>query len=200
MDVKTPTRTPWQTTTRILKPYRLTSEGLRPHLDKITAVQNMQTPTDVKSFQRLLGFGNYLSKFLPSLSDVCEPLRRLTDKDIDWTWLPADDAALETIKRLITHHPVLKYYDLQEEVTLQGDASETGLGVALLQNWQPVAFASRTLTDTEQGYAHIEKECLAIIFACDKFDQYLHGREYVPIHTDHKPLETIFKKSLLSPS
>ena len=69
---------------------------------------------------------NYLSKFLPSLSDVCKPLRRLTDKDIDWTWLPAHYAALETIKRLITHHPVLKYYDLQDEVTLQGDASETG--------------------------------------------------------------------------
>ena len=160
----------------------------------------MQTPTDIKSLQRLLGFVNYLSKFLPSLSDVCEPLRHMTDKDIDWTWLPAHDTALETIKRLITHHPVLKHYDLQEEVTLQGDASETGLGVCLLQNGKPVAFVSRTLTDTEQRYAQsqIEKECLAIVFACDKFDQCLNGREYVTVHTDHKPPETIFKKSLLS--
>ena len=97
----------------------------------------------------------------------------MTDKDIDWTWLPAHDTALETIKRLITHHPVLKYYDLQEEVTLKGDASETGLGVALLQNGQPVAFTSRTLTDTEQRYEQIEKECRAIVFACDKFDYYI---------------------------
>lgn len=53
----------------------LTNEGLHPDPQKITAIQNMQTPTDIKSLQRLLGFVNYLSKFLPRLSDICEPLR-----------------------------------------------------------------------------------------------------------------------------
>ena len=175
----------------------LTTEGLRPDPDKVAAIQNMQTPHDVKSLQRLLGFVNYLSKFLPHLSDVCEPLRRLTDKDVEWAWLPQHDAAICKIKDLTTRHPVLRYYDLNEEVTLQCDASETGLGAALLQNGQPVAFASRTLTPTEQRYAQIEKECLAIVFGCDKFDQYLHGRDFITVHSDHKPLETIFKKPLL---
>ncbi|KAI4897681.1 hypothetical protein NFI96_029695 [Prochilodus magdalenae] len=175
----------------------LTTEGLCPDPDKVAAVQNMQTPHDVKSLQRLLGFVNYLSKFLPHLSDVCEPLRRLTDKDVEWAWLSQHEEALRCIKQLVTQHPVLKYYDLNEEVTLQCDASETGLGAALLQNGQPIAFASRTLTPTEQRYAQIEKECLAIVFACDKFDQYLHGRDHITVHSDHKPLEAIFKKSLL---
>ncbi|KAJ8393225.1 hypothetical protein AAFF_G00062970 [Aldrovandia affinis] len=157
----------------------LTTEGLRPDPEKVTAVQNMQTPTEVKCLQRLLGFVNYLSKFLPNFSDVCEPLRHLTDKDIEWAWLPQHDAALENIKHLVTHHPVLKYYDLKEEVTLQCDSSETVLGAALLQNGQPVAFASRTLTQMEQRYAQIKKECLAV-------------------HSDHKLLETIFKKPLLT--
>ncbi|MGH0142006.1 UNVERIFIED_CONTAM: hypothetical protein FKN15_074960 [Acipenser sinensis] len=115
-----------------------------------------------------------------------------------WTWLPQHEAALEQIKHLVSNHPILKYYDVHEEVTLQCDASETGLGAALLQNGQPVAFASRTLTPTEQRYAQIEKECLAIVFACEKFDQYIHGRERINIQSDHKPLETIFKKPLLS--
>ena len=97
--------------------------------------------------------------------------------------------AKSKISLLATRHPVLKYYDLNEEVTLQCDASETGLGAALLQNGQPVAFASRTLTPTEQRYAQIEKECLAIVFGCDKFDQYLHGRDFITVHSDHKPLE-----------
>ncbi|KAJ8386635.1 hypothetical protein AAFF_G00168670 [Aldrovandia affinis] len=101
----------------------LTTEGLHPDPEKVTAVQNMQTPTDVKSLQRLLGFVNYLSRFLPYLSDVCEPLRRLTDKDIEWAWLPQHDAALENIKHLVMHHPVLKYYDFKEEVTLQCDSN-----------------------------------------------------------------------------
>lgn len=176
----------------------LTTEGLCPDPEKVAAVQHMQTPTDVKSLQRFLGFVNYLAKFLPHLSDVCEPLRRLTDKDVEWTWLSQHESAVDTVKQLVTCHPVLKYYNLQEEVTLQCDASETGLGAALLQNGQPVAFASRTQTPTEQRYAQIEKECLAIVFACDKFDQYLHGRDYITVHSDHKPLEVIFKKPLLT--
>lgn len=90
----------------------------------------MGTPTDIKSQQRLLGFMNYLAKFMPHLPDVCEPLRSLTDKDIEWTWLPQHDIAVESIKQLVTQYPVLKYYDLNDEVTLQYDASETGLGTA----------------------------------------------------------------------
>ena len=57
-------------------------------------------------------------------------------------------------------------------------------------------FASRTLTPTERGYAQIEKECLAIVFACERFNQYIFGRESISVQSDHKPLETIFKKPL----
>ena len=94
--------------------------------------------------------------------------------------------------------PVLKYYSLTDEVTLQCDASEKGLGATLLQNNQPVAFASRALTQTEQRYAQIEKECLSIVFGCEKFRQYLLGRDCIHVQSDHKPLEVIFKKPLLS--
>ena len=76
-----------------------------------------------------------------------------------------------------------------------------GLGATLLQNGQPVAFASRTLSQVEQRYAQIEKECLAIVFARAKFSQYITRRAVITFETDHKPLQSIFKKSLLtSPS
>lgn len=87
---------------------------------------------------------------------------------------------------------------MNEEVTLQCDASEKGLGAILLQNGQPVAFASRTLSETEQRYAQIEKECLAIVFGCTKFSQYITRRDQVPVESDYKPLQSIFKKSLLA--
>jgi hypothetical protein len=61
-----------------------------------------------------------------------------------------------------------------------------------------VAYASRSLTTTERRYAQIEKECLAILFACERFDLYIYGRERVVVESDHKPLEVIFKKSLLT--
>ena len=55
-------------------------------------------------------------------------------------------------------------------VTLQCDASQSGLGTTLMQNGQPVAYASRALTMMETQYAQIEKELLAIVFACDHFE------------------------------
>ena len=100
--------------------------------------------------------------------------------------------AFDELKRRTSSMPVLRYYDQRAEVTLQCDASQSGLGAALLQNGQPVAFASRA----ETRYAQIEKELLAIVFACTHFDAYLFGRELATIQTDHKPLEMIVKKPL----
>ena len=104
--------------------------------------------------------------------------------------------AFEDLKRSITTTPVLRYYNLKEEVTLQCDASQTGLGAALLQNGQPVAYYSRALTDAETRYAQIEKELLAIVFACDRFDAYTFGRYVVHVESDHQPLEMIMQKPL----
>lgn len=73
-----------------------------------------------------------------------------------------------------------------------------GLGAAILQNWKPVAFASKTLTPTERRYVQIEKACLAIVFACQRFSQYLSRRERITVESDHKPLQAIFKKSVLA--
>ena len=100
------------------------------------------------------------------------------------------------IKQLVTEAPVLRYYSVTDPVTLQCDASYLGLGATLLQFGQPVAFASRALSPVEQRYAQIEKEMLSIVFGCERYRQYICGRE-ISVHTDHKPLEIIFNKSLM---
>ena len=66
----------------------------------------------------------------------------------------------------------------------------------MMQDGRPIAFASRTLSDAEQRYSPIEKETLAILFGCQKFHQYTYAN-YVIIESDHKPLESIFQKSIL---
>ncbi|KAI0230692.1 Retrovirus-related Pol polyprotein from transposon 17.6 [Lamellibrachia satsuma] len=73
------------------------------------------------------------------------------------------------------------------------DASQHGLGAACLQNGRPVAYASRALTETETRYAQIEKELLAVVFACTKFKNYICA---VTVETDHQPLISITKKPL----
>jgi hypothetical protein len=67
-----------------------------------------------------------------------------------------------------------------------------------MQNGQPVAYTSRALTPTETCYAQIEKELLAIVFACDRFEAYIYGRKEVNVESDHQPLEMIIKKPLHS--
>ena len=85
---------------------------------------------------------------------------------------------------------VLRYYNIQEEITLQCDASQSGVGAAMMQNGQPVAYAeSRALTSAETRYAQIEKKLLVVVFACDHFDAYIYGRSRVNIEKYHKPLE-----------
>ena len=137
----------------------------------------MDKPNDVPALQRCLGFVNYLSRFLPKLSTVSEPLRELTNKQKSRRWTTEHDKAFETIKQAVTQAPVLKYYDINEEVTIQCDVSQNGLGCVLLQNEQQVAFASKTMTETEQRYPQIENEFLAIVFACEKFNHLLHTGE-----------------------
>ena len=176
----------------------ITKDGLKPDPEKVSAVQEMPRPTSKKELLSLLGFVNYMSKFLPRLSEVAQPLREMTAKEAKFIWSPQHETAFQEVRELVVRHPVLKYYDLKEEVTVQCDASEYGLGAALLQNGQPVAFASRSLSQTERQYAQIEKECLAIVFSCERFSQYLAGRERITIESDHKPLQSIFQKSILS--
>lgn len=155
----------------------------------------MPRPTDVAGVRRYIGFVTYLSKFLPRLSDMCEPLRRRTMKDVDWLWTHLQDEALDKLKKLITETSVLKYYEPTMELTLQCDASDTGLGAVLTQNEQTVAFASRGLSDAETRYALIVKELLAVVFGLEKFHQYTYGRP-ITIQSHHKPLEVITKKPL----
>ena len=66
-----------------------------------------------------------------------------------------------------------------------------------MQNGQACAYALRSMTDTEAHYAQIEKEMLSIVFAVERFEQCVYGRP-VKVETDHKQLESIFKKSLIS--
>ena len=103
---------------------------------------------------------------------------------------------MDTLKKAVTTTPMLRYYNLKEEVTIQCDASQSWLGAALTQNGQQVAYASQALTPAETRYAQIEKEMLAIVFACTRFEPYKFGRDMVTVETDHKPLENIAIKPL----
>ncbi|KAL1279192.1 hypothetical protein QQF64_025865 [Cirrhinus molitorella] len=172
-----------------------TSEGLTADPSKTKAISEMPAPKDVPALQRFLGMVNYMGKFIPNFSDVAAPLRKLTHKETAWCWYQQHQQAFETLKACLTTPPVLSYYDVKKPVTLTCDASCFGLGAACMQDGRPVAYASRTLTDTETRYAQIEKELLAVVFTCTKFRDYVYGKS-TTVETDHQPLVTILKKPI----
>ncbi|PFX33304.1 Retrovirus-related Pol polyprotein from transposon 17.6 [Stylophora pistillata] len=106
-----------------------------------------------------------------------------------------NEKAWNEVKSLIASAPVLSYYKPDELLEVQCDSSQAGLGAVLMQGGQPLAQASRTLTETESRYAQIEKEMLAIVFEMEKSNDYTFGRKTV-VFSNYKPLESIPKKPL----
>lgn len=170
-------------------------EGLKPDPDKIKAVLEMEPPKNKKDLQTVLGIATYVSKFLPNLSDLTKNLRLLLKQDSEFVWNENHDTDFEILKNMLTNTPVLKYYNVNKPVVLSVDSSSTGLGAVMLQENLPVAYASKSLSNSQKLWAQIEKELLAICFGCEKFHQFIFGKT-VTVESDHKPLEQIFKKPL----
>ena len=117
----------------------------------------MPAPTHSDGVQRFLGHVNYLAKFIPNCSAECEPLRRLLGiSNKDFVWGKDQQQAFEGMKTLITKSESLKYFQVNQPVLVQTDASSEGLGAVLIQDNQPVSYTSRSLTDSEKRYAPIE--------------------------------------------
>ena len=118
-------------------------------------------------------------------------------QDAVFYWDQMANSSFQKIKDLIakTVAQPLRYYDRTKPVVVQANVSRRGLGSCMLQEGEPIAFASISLTDTETRYANIERELLAIVFACQQFNTYVLGRPFT-VESDHKPLEMIHQKSL----
>ncbi|UYV70685.1 K02A2.6-like, partial [Cordylochernes scorpioides] len=173
----------------------VTTEGIKIDPEKVRAIGEIKSPSNKQELQRLLGMVQYLSRFIPNLAEKTKNMRLLLKKDTPWLWDESLDCDLLDIKTLLRTAPTLKFFNPNGNLTLSVDASSYALGAVLLQNGKPIAYASSALNSTQQNYAQIEKEALAIKFGCDKFHQLIYGKT-VDVETDHRPLETIFKKPL----
>ena len=162
--------------------------GIRPDPDKTSAIAEMPTPQNLSDLRHFMGMINQFGKFSSKLAELTEPLRQLLSKKNSWSWGHPQDQAFAKVKLELMKPTVLALFDINADLKVSADASCFGLGAVLLQNtnscWQPVAFASRVMTDTERRYAQVEKEALALTWACEKFSTYILGKKF----TDHKPL------------
>ena len=130
------------------------------------------------------------------------PLRELTKKNIAWQWLLEQQAAFQQVKEILCSDVIVRPFNPRMPTSVLTDASKLhGLGFALVQSddtgWvYLIACGSKPLTPTQQRYAVIELEGLAIKWAIKQNNYYLRGMPHFDVITDHKPLRGIFAKPL----
>lgn len=173
----------------------ITPEGIKPNPHKIEAILKYpipKTPREIKSFLGLLG---YYRKFIKDFAKITKPLTSCLKKDAKIEHTPKFIQCFDYCKTILTNEPLLQYPDFTQEFNLTTDASNYAIGAILSQGPigkdKPIAYASRTLNDSEQNYSTIEKEMLAIVWATQYFRPYLFGRKF-KILSDHRPLQWLF--------
>ncbi|XP_064083925.1 uncharacterized protein K02A2.6-like [Macrobrachium nipponense] len=174
--------------------YVLSSDGIAADPDKVSAIRDFLTPSNVTDVRSFMGLVNQLADFTPDIGAAAQPLRPLMSPKRSFVWTPDHERAFKKVKTALTSPPVLAPFNPASPGVLQTDASRLyGLGYALLQDngrgqMRLVQCGSRFLTDTETRYANIELELLAVTWAVAKCRLYLSGLQHFTLMTDHRPL------------
>ena len=179
----------------------LTADGIKPDPKKVETIKKWPMPQNVTELQSFLGSVNYLSHFIPGLSQLRKPLQALIKKNSEYVWTDVHDRVFKELNDRVSEDCLIQFYDPHKPLFVECDASKQGIGCVMFQpddsipadvnhgipsNLQPVAYASKSLSEAEQNYANIERE-LGVVFSLETFKHFTSGRQ-MNIITDHKPL------------
>ena len=179
--------------------HRWNSTGVSPDPKKTESILKMQFPPDKETMHSFLGLVNFLNRYTPRLAELCSPIRKLILKDSHYSPGDSEHAAFDSIKAEFQKKIILPYFDRNKETILQTDASKKGFGAVILQEEQPIYYASRALTSAEKNYQNLEREAQAAVWGMEKFHYFLYGRKFI-LQTDQKPLVSIFRKHMIDVS
>ena len=176
----------------------LSKYGIDPTEERVRAVLEAvqpTTPTEVRSFLGMVGFS---ACFIPNCSTLAEPLRAISRQGVPFVWGNEQEESFKELKRQLASAPVLAYFDKDARTRVIADASPVGLGAVLVQEKngesRAVCYASRSLSQVERRYSQTEKEALALVWACDRFNLYLYGLQTFDLVTDHEALKVIYSR------
>lgn len=183
--------------------YVVTADGIKADPKKVKAIGEMPPPTSVKELKRFLGMTSYYRKFIQDYAKVAKPLTNLTRglyaniKSSQSSKVPItlDETAMQSfkdLKSILSSSEILAFPCFTKPFHLTTDASNYAIGAVLSQDDhgkdRPLAYISRSLNKTEENYATVEKEMLAIVWALDNLRAYLYGAGIIRVYTDHQPL------------
>lgn len=177
--------------------HEVSADGIQPSRSKIEALERCEPPQSKEEVQSFLGTVAYLGhRFIPNLSELTAPMRRLTQKGVFFSWGEEEQASFSALKNELSRATVLSFFSATDKTRLYTDASPYGLGAVLIQVGpdgvpRPIAFGSKALSGPDQALSQTEREAAAIVHFVEHFDYYLRGRQF-ELMTDHKALEVIF--------
>ena len=179
----------------------VSGDGISVQDDKIEKIKSYPAPKSEKSLRRFLGLCGYYRPFIFQYATICKPLTLLLQKAVDYEWGDTQERAFETLKSKLMKAPVLIYPDYEKPFIIACDASDLGIGSALLQKGprrlMPIAFASKLFSDTERRYSVTEREAMAVTWSLRKFRDICLGYK-VTVLTDHQPVTHLFRNRNLS--
>jgi hypothetical protein len=163
---------------------------------KVAGVADWPEPCNKQEVQSFLGFANFYRQFIRNFSHHARPLFNLTKNEQKWQWTSSKISAFQKLKELVTSAPVLTTPTDDQPFCIEADSSDFTTSAVLSQlsledgKWHPVAYYSKSLSETERNYEIHDKEMLAIIRALDEWRHFLEGATHkVEIWTNHKNLE-----------
>ncbi|KAL6421457.1 hypothetical protein ACFW04_012928 [Cataglyphis niger] len=167
-------------------------KGIRTDPEKVSAIANWPEPRTVKQVRQFLGMASWYRRFIANFSTIAAPLTNLTKKNAKWKWGVEETTAFRELKKTLVSAPVLACPDFARRFVLQTDATASGLGAVLTQNFEEgervIAYASRTRNSAEKNYSATELECLAVVWGIRRMKGYLEGYPFTVI-TDHQALK-----------
>ncbi|XP_072043172.1 uncharacterized protein [Amphiura filiformis] len=164
-----------------------------PNLDKLEVIQKAPRPVTKTQLKSFLGLAGFYRQYIPNFGAIAVPLTDKTKagEPTKINWERSQELAFQTLKSMLGKAPILHLPDFHRQFILRTDASDVAIGAVLFQEFEgvkfPLAYLSKKLNKAQRGYAIMEKECLAVVWAIRKLELYLYGRDFV-LETDHQPL------------
>ncbi|GKC78940.1 reverse transcriptase domain-containing protein, partial [Tanacetum coccineum] len=178
--------------------HKISKSGIEVDRAKVDVIAKLPHPTTVKGVRSFLGHAGFYRRFIQDFSKISRPMTHLLEKETPFFFSKECIESFNTLKRKLTEAPILIAPDWDLPFELMCDASDFAIGAVLGQrknkHFQPIHYASKTMTEAQAHYTTTEKELLAVVYAFEKFRSYLVLSKSI-VYTDHSAIKYLFAKS-----
>src|SRR6266498_3672360 len=191
-----PVKCKWFKQEIIFLGHKIEVNGIKSDDYNLKKIREAQPPQNERQLRGFLGLAQYYRNFIKWFSTIARPLFKLLKKNILFEWTVSQQTAFDILKRKLTEEPILAHPDFTKMFKLYTDASDVGLEAVLMQEDDQgkdrvICYEAKTLLPAEKNYLTTEKECLAVMWAMQKFKHFLGGGQPFEIYTDHVMLKTL---------